>query len=90
MYALIFTDSAKKDISELKRFNSKSYKKLVKLLEELQEHPYSGTGQPEALRYGYSGCYSRKINKKDRLVYQINDEKIEVLVISSKGHYGDK
>jgi toxin YoeB len=90
MYSLEFTDSAKKDISKLKRSENQAYKKLAKLLEELQEHPYTGTGQPEVMRYGYSGYYSRRINKKHRLVYQVDDDKIEVLVISSLGHYQDK
>ena len=63
---------------------------MIKLLEELQEHPYTGTGQPEAMRYGYSGYYSRRISKKHRLIYRVDDVKIEVLVISTSGHYEDK
>lgn len=90
MYSLEFTDSSKTDICKLKRSEIQSYKKLVKLLEELQEHPYTGTGQPEAMRYGYSGCYSRRISQKHRLVYQIRDEEVEVLIISAMGHYEDK
>lgn len=90
MYSLEFTESAKKDLSKLKRSENQAYKKLIKLLEELQEHPYTGTGQPEAMRYGYSGYYSRRISKKHRLIYRVDDVKIEVLVISTSGHYEDK
>ena len=34
--------------------------------------------------------YSREINKKDRLVYEIYEEKIVVYIISVEGHYNDK
>ncbi|MBR5030014.1 MAG: type II toxin-antitoxin system YoeB family toxin, partial [Muribaculaceae bacterium] len=34
--------------------------------------------------------YSRRINKKDRLIYDIIDDIVTVLVITTKGHYGDK
>jgi len=36
------------------------------------------------------GQWSRKIDKKNRLVYTINDEIVTVEVVSAKGHYGDK
>ncbi|MBO4395904.1 MAG: Txe/YoeB family addiction module toxin [Eubacterium sp.] len=46
-------------------------------------------GYPEPLKGNLSGCYSRRINEKDRLVYRkINDDVIEI--ISCRGHYDDK
>ncbi|WP_406825367.1 type II toxin-antitoxin system YoeB family toxin [Pedobacter sp. KACC 23697] len=38
----------------------------------------------------FPGYWSQQINKKDRLVYRIDEEIITVFVISAKGHYGDK
>ncbi|KDS37860.1 hypothetical protein M098_4112, partial [Phocaeicola vulgatus str. 3775 SR(B) 19] len=40
---------------------------------------------------GYGGnVYSREVNKKDRLVYEIYEEVVNVFVISAEGHYSDK
>ena len=59
--------------------------KLLKLLDELSEHPFSETGKPEALKHDLAGWWSRRINKEHRLVYEVSDDKISIL--SAKGHY---
>jgi toxin YoeB len=45
---------------------------------------------PEQLKYKLTECWSRQINKKDRIIYQVNEEVVTVFIISVKGHYGDK
>ena len=42
-------------------------------MKDLSIHPTMGEGKPEELKYELSGFWSRQINKKDRLIYQIND-----------------
>ena len=65
-----------------------SIKKLEKIILELQEHPTIGTGNPEQLKNTLSGFWSRRINKKDRLIYQIIEEPENlVVVVSALGHY---
>lgn len=59
-------------------------------MEELHEHPKTGIGHPEALKGVGGNVYSREINKKYRLVYEIYEEKIVVYIISVEGHYNDK
>lgn len=87
MYRIVFSTDARKDLQELNRRAPRAVKKLVKLLEELQEHPRTGTGQVEQLK-GYDGnVYSRRITHEHRLVYRVFDDVIEVLVISVFGHY---
>lgn len=81
---------AAKHLSILKKSDPSSFKKAEKLVEELRMHPKTGTGQPECLKRNNGEVWSRKINKKDRLVYEIKEEQILVLVLSAKGHYGDK
>jgi toxin YoeB len=34
--------------------------------------------------------WSRKIDKKNRIIYSVNEEVVTVIVISARGHYGDK
>lgn len=89
-YSLEFDEQALKDIQQLKKSDKQGYNKLLKLLDELSEHPTTGTGKPEALKFGLSGLYSRRITQKHRLVYKVDDEQIIVLIISAIGHYSDK
>jgi len=78
----------KKDIQSLKKSETSVYKKLIRLLEELTEHPTTGIGKPEKLKHELGGLYSRRLTQKHRLVYRVDEEKITVLVISALGHYG--
>lgn len=85
-YHLDFTDKAKEDIEiHKKSVNKPVLKKLLVLLDELTDHPFSGTGKPEALKYALKGCWSRRINREHRLIYEVSDT--VVFVLSAYGHY---
>ena len=87
MYTIVFTEDAKKDLKELQKKAPQALSKLAKLLDELKEHPRTGTGQVEPLK-GYDGTvFSRRITKEHRLIYKVYDEVVEVLVLSAFGHY---
>ncbi|MCQ2057983.1 MAG: Txe/YoeB family addiction module toxin [Bacteroidaceae bacterium] len=58
----------------------------IALLRELQEHPFTGTGKSEPLKYQFSGAWSRRINHKDRLVYQVDGEVVTVFVLAMRYH----
>ena len=66
----------------------KTLKKINELLKDIQRTPFDGKGEPEGLRGDLSGKWSRRINQKDRLVYEVTDGMIEV--VQCKGHYSDK
>ena len=90
-YTLDFSKTALKDIEKHKKSGDKAtLKKIEKLLNELMEHPTTGTGQPEMLKHDLAGLHSRRINQKHRLVYSINELVITVYVLSAWSHYGDK
>lgn len=90
-YTLKLTADAIQDIEQLKKSGDKTtLKKLAALFEELTEHPRTGTGQPEELKYNFSGCWSRRISAKHRLVYRIEDQQITVIILYASGHYKDK
>ena len=90
-YTLKLTSNAIEDIEYLKKSGDKAtLRKLGVLLEELSEHPRTGTGQPEELKYNFSGCWSRRINSKHRLVYRIEEEQVVVIILYASGHYKDK
>lgn len=90
-YVLEFSKTALDDIEKHKKSGDKPVlKKIEKLLNELMEHPLTGTGQPEKLKYDLVGLYSRRINKKHPLVYSINEQVVTVYVLSAWSHYGEK
>ena len=51
MYTLDFAPQALEDLAKLKRSEPAAFKKAGKLLNELREHPKTGTGKPEALAH---------------------------------------
>lgn len=90
-YTLELTRTAIADIEKHKIAGDKKIlKKISKLLNELLEHPRTGTGKPEQLNYELAGFYSRRISKKHRMVYHIKDEIVTVIVLSAHSHYEDK
>jgi len=90
-YSLRFTPVAVKDIKRHKKAGDKKIlQKIRVLLEELKKHPRTGTGQPEKLKHNLGGFYSRRIDKKHRLIYEIEEEIITVIVVSAYSHYDDK
>ncbi len=90
IYKLTFTRDAEKILAKYKKSNPRFFKKLRDLLHDLEEHPYTGIGHPEPLVGGNNITYSRRIGKSDRIIYNIYDDAIMVLVLTIEGHYGDK
>jgi len=89
-YKIEFSPEADKIISKWKKSNPLPYKKLVSYMPELAEHPRTGTGHPKPLISGNDVTYSRRLSANDRLIYDIYDEKVVVLILSVEGHYNDK
>lgn len=90
MYAIEYAEGVLSDIALLKRSDAQAFRKLAKLLIELAEHPTTGTGKVEPLKYGLSGLWSRRISDKHRLIYEVIEGGCVVIVISVRGHYYDK
>lgn len=68
--------------------DKKTLKKINALLKDVQRSPFDGEGKPEPLKGDMAGLWSRRINDKDRLVYQVTENGITV--VQCKGHYNDK
>ena len=90
-FRVIVSDQAKKDLLQIQRSGDKaSIKKVEQIISELYIHPETGTGKPERLKFDLAGYWSRRINRKDRLIYFIENDIITVTVVSAIGHYHDK
>ena len=66
-FSIELTLEAELDIEKFKKSgDKKSLVKIDKLLNELREHPTTGTGKPEKLKYYDIPTWSRRINDKRR------------------------
>ena len=89
-YTVILTPEATEELITWHKIGDKStLKKIEKILLELSEHPTMGTGKAERLRGDLSGYWSRRVNKKERIIYKIIDSVVTVQVFSLRGHSGD-
>lgn len=65
--------------------DKKTLKRINKLISETIRTPFSGLGNPEPLQHQLSGYWSRRINEKDRLVYSVFEDRIEIIQL--RFHY---
>ena len=89
-YTLRYSDDAKKVIAIYKKSNPIAYKKVYRLIAEISENPREGTGHPKPLTKGNDIRYSRRISANDRIIYDIYDDKVLVMIVSVGGLYDDK
>jgi toxin YoeB len=90
MYKIVYSPRAIEDLRKLQRSEPAAYKKADKFIQELKEHPMTGTGHPEPLKGNRSGQWSRQITKKHRMIYEIFETEVHVDILSAYGHYTDK
>lgn len=85
MRRVVFEAGAFNDFTNWNRQDKKLYKKIVRLIKDIQRSPFTGLGKPEPLRHELSGYWSRRIDQQHRLVYKVTDE--EIIIIACKYHY---
>lgn len=85
MKRILFEQDASEQFYEWEHKDKKIFNKIVELLDDVRQNPFKGIGKPEPLKYHFKGCWSRRITKEHRLVYQVTDDAI--IVISCKYHY---
>ena len=89
-YNITFALSSEKILKKWKKSNPNLYKKCQAIIHELAEHPRTGTGHPEPLTGGNEITWSRRLSAHDRIIYDIYEDVITVLVLEVGGHYKDK
>ena len=62
----------------------------IVVLKDIAEHPFTGIGKPEPLKYELSGLWSRRINNEHRIIYSVNQDIVTVYVLSMRYHYKKK
>lgn len=87
-FRLEINKEASQDFDKIRKSGDKAlFRKVEKIIFELSEHPHTGTGHPEPLKHNLVGYWSRRLNKKDRIIYQILEDEVIVVVVSALGHY---
>ncbi len=84
----VFTENAWADYSWWEMHDRQGLKRVNQLLADCARNGYRGIGKPEALVGDLSGFWSRRVNDRDRLVYRISGNDIEV--IACRFHYSDR
>ena len=87
MSEIKFAEDAWEEYLYWQATDRKTLARINGLLKEIQRTPFTGTGKPEPLRGIPGNKWSRRINSKDRLVYEYEDG--IVTVQQCRGHYED-
>jgi toxin YoeB len=82
---IVFSTSALADYRKFEQKDPKVFKRINRLLKNIQETPLDGIGKPEPLKHNWNGYWSRRITQEHRLVYKVVENKI--LVAQCKFHY---
>ena len=80
-----FTPKAIEDLRWWIRNDRKIADRILSLIAETSKTPFHGTGKPEPLKFQLSGCWSRRIDRVHRLVYQVEED--ELVVLACRFHY---
>ena len=88
---IVLLPQAQKDRDYWKKSGNKAImERISALLKDIMEHPYTGKGKPEPLKYDLAGKWSRRINAEHRLIYSVNENIITVYVFSMRYHNSKK
>lgn len=80
-----FTANAWGQMTEIIKTDKRMAKQVIKLIDDTMRNPFSGLGKPEPLKMELQGFWSKRVDKKNRMVYRVTSEAIEIIAI--KGHY---
>lgn len=83
-----FTENGWSDYTYWQTEDRKTLKRINNLIKDIERNGNEGIGKPEPLTGDLAGFWSRRINEKDRLIYQIDGETINIL--SCRYHYNDR
>lgn len=82
---IVFTKNSWEDYISWQKEDKKLLKRINLLIKDISRTPFEGIGNPEPLKYDFSGYWSRRIDREHRLVYQV--EEGNVLIYSCRFHF---
>jgi toxin YoeB len=88
MHNLVFTADAWEDYLYWQTQDKKVLNRIHLLIKDIARNGYDGIGKPEPLVGNHSGCHSRRIDEKNRMIYRLNGGAIEIYALRT--HYDKK
>lgn len=89
MRSIVFEGKSWSKYEDLRKKDKRMHSNLCKIIQEMQRNdPTQGLGKPEQLRHNLKGFWSRRLSKKDRVIYKFDDRSIYIFAIG--GHYDDQ
>lgn len=84
-----FTPTGWADYCHWVHADPKIVERIHELIKDVARDPFKGIGKPEPLRHDLAGCWSRRINAEQRLVYAITGDRKErkVVILMCRYHY---
>jgi toxin YoeB len=90
-YLIRYLQEAQEHLFAYKKAGNKNALAKIKRIEEdLKVHPETGIGKPERMKHKKEETWSRRIDQKNRMTYEIEENIVTVTVVSAMGHYDDK
>lgn len=83
-----WSDLAWEDYTYWQSQDRKTLKKINALIRDIDRNGYDGIGKPEPLTGDLSGYWSRRIDDKNRIVYRIHNNTMQIVQCGS--HYRQK
>lgn len=89
MSNITFTEKAWEEYIYWQSQDKKTLKRINQLLQDINRNGYNkGIGKSEVLKGDLKGFCSRRIDSKNRIVYRIIEDRIEIVQCGS--HYKNK
>lgn len=82
---ILFTEAVWEDYLHWQRTDKAMLKRANELIKDTQRNPFQGIGKPEPLRWQLRNCWSRRIDREHRLVYEMEGETLTI--IACRYHY---
>jgi len=89
MRSIVFEGRTWNKYEELRSKDKVLHKNLCKILKQMQrDDPAKGLGKPEQLKHNLTGFWSRRLSRKDRVIYKFDKYSIQIFAIGD--HYDQK
>ena len=74
----VFSEAAWEDYLYWQAQDKKTLKRINHLIKDIERGPFEGLGKPEPLRNSLSGLWSRRIDSKNHLIYEISGKNLKI------------
>lgn len=90
IFEILWTPTAQEHLQYWQKNNTNKIDKIRRLCKDIANHPTTGLGKPEHLKYLENNTlenniWSRRIDQEHRFVYQIKNK--QVFIVQARYHY---